>query len=143
VSGEEGDTPTAVGKRDRSAIFARWQTVPTPAVALLSAISMKKHWFPRWRSFCVLECCRGAWRILKMKIHLFPPLPPASPPLPERLRPTQLQAELAASELIEIAERRKSERTKLVQTRDDKRRADSDRRDPQTKRKRDGIDVLV
>jgi hypothetical protein len=77
-----------------------------------------------------------------VKIHLLPPFPPAPLPVPERLRPTQLQAELAAEELIEIAEKRRSEAAKRVAGRNTKQETGSDR-EGQTKRNGPEIDVLV
>jgi hypothetical protein len=78
-----------------------------------------------------------------VKIHLLPPFPPTPPPLPERLRPTQLQTELAAEELIETAEKRRSEAAKRIVGRNDKQEAGSDRKERQTKRNSPAVDVLV
>jgi hypothetical protein len=74
---------------------------------------------------------------------MLPPFPPAPPPLPERLRPTQLQAELAAEELIETAEKRRSEAAKRILSRESKQEPGGDSRERQTKRNGPEIDVLV
>jgi hypothetical protein len=78
-----------------------------------------------------------------MKIHLLPPLPPAPPPVPQKLRPTPLEAELAAEELIEIAERRRSDRVKRTVARKDERASGLDGNEPDPDRKGRAVDVLV
>jgi hypothetical protein len=78
-----------------------------------------------------------------VKIHWLPPFPPAPPPIPERLRPTQLQAELAAEELIELAEKRRSEAAKRIVSRDGRQEPGSDGKEQQTKPNSSAIDVLV
>lgn len=78
-----------------------------------------------------------------MKIHLLPPMSPPPPPLREGLRPTQLQAELAAEELIERAEKRRSEAAKRTVGRNNKNGTDGDRKEQETERNGRGIDVLV
>jgi hypothetical protein len=76
-----------------------------------------------------------------MKIHLLPPLPPVPPAVPQRVRPSAPEAELTAEELIEIAERRRSQKIKRIVP--DERGSHADGDAPDSGRKRRAVDVLV
>src|ERR1700693_2435597 len=70
-----------------------------------------------------------------MKIHLLPPLPPAPPAVPQRAHPSALEAELASEELIETAQRRRSQMIKRTVSRKDSRDSGSDRNEAEPDRK--------